>query len=156
MIQKVITGGQAGVERSAWSAARRAGLATGGYMAAGFVAEDGPQPRLAATFGAIEFRMDDARRTRANLRHVDGLLWFGAADLPHARDVFAACGEVGKPFLAVQPGATPLDHVIRWLGVFEVKTLMVAGPPASADPPLGPKAEAMLDRIFTARRVTSR
>src|SRR5690348_16712775 len=100
MIRKVITGGQAGAEREAWASARRAGIATGGYMAAGFAAEDGPQPRLAALFGAIEFRMDDARRVRANLRHVDGLLWFGDPDTATARDTFAACREVGKPFLA--------------------------------------------------------
>ncbi|WP_435017819.1 YpsA SLOG family protein [Tundrisphaera sp. TA3] len=152
MIQKVITGGQAGVERLAWASARRAGIATGGYMPAGFAAEDGPQPRLAALFGAIEFRMDDARRLRANLRHADGVLLFGDTDSPHARATLAACHELGKPFLAVQPALMPAPQIVSWLVVFEVKTLMVAGPPASADPGLPARAAALLDRVFAARR----
>ena len=155
MIQKVITGGQAGVERLAWSSARRAGIATGGYMGAGFQAEDGPQPRLAALFGAVEFRMDDARRVRANLRHVNGLLWFGDTDSALARDTIAASGEVGKPFLAVRPGLTPASAVVSWLVVFEVKVLMVAAVPASLDPGLGPLASVLLDRVFAARRTAN-
>ncbi len=155
MIRKVITGGQAGAERSAWASARRAGIATGGYMAAGFAAEDGPQPRLAALFGAIEFRMDDARRVRANLRHVDGLLWFGDPDTSTGRDTIAACHDVGKPYLAVFPEITPAPQVVSWLVVFEVKVLMVAGNPGSSDPGLGRRAGALLDRVFAARRTAT-
>lgn len=155
MIRKVITGGQAGAEREAWASARRAGIATGGYMPARFAAEDGPQPRLAALYNAIEFRMDDARRVRANLRHVDGLLWFGDPDSATALDTFAACREVGKPFLAVLPGLTTAPQVVSWLVVFEVKTLMVAANSASLDPGLGPRAGALLDRVFAARRTAS-
>jgi hypothetical protein len=32
MVRKVVTGGQSGAEQAAWAAARRAGIATGGYM----------------------------------------------------------------------------------------------------------------------------
>lgn len=153
MVRKLISGGQAGAERAAWDAARRAGIATGGYMGAGFVAEDGPQPRLAALYGAVEFRMDDARRLRANLRHANGLLWFGRVDAPGAREVVAACGEVGVPYLMVQPGVVAADRVVGWLDVFDVATLAVAAEPESAHPGLGRFAADLLARVFAARRL---
>ena len=84
MIQKVVTGGQTGAEQAAWAAARRAGIATGGYMPRGFLTEEGPAPRSGALYGAIEFPFDDARRMRANLRRADGLFWFGDPDSPAA------------------------------------------------------------------------
>ena len=77
MIEKLITGGQSGAEQEAWASARRAGVATGGYMPRGFATEDGANPRLGALYGAIEFPLDDATRSRANLRRADALLWLG-------------------------------------------------------------------------------
>ncbi len=157
MIQKVVTGGQAGAEQAAWAAARRAGIATGGYMSRGFQTEDGPAPRLGALYGAIEFPLDDARRTRANLRRADGLFWFGDPDSSEARDTFAACRELAKPFLTIDPGFMPTADAVAWLSVFETATLVVAGDRASRSPGIGPRAEAFLDRVFAGlRRATTR
>src|SRR5687767_8541201 len=107
MLERVITGGQPGVEQEAWAAARRAGLATGGYMARDFLTDDGPAPRVAALYGALEFPLDDGRRLRANLRRSDALLWLGDLDSPEGRATLAACRALGKPFLVARPGATP-------------------------------------------------
>src|SRR5579883_2631043 len=131
MIAKIVTGGQAGAEQEAWSAARRAGIATGGYMPRGFATEDGPNPRLGALYGAIEFPLDEPTRLRANLRRADALLWLGDALADEGRAAIAACRELGKPFLTAEPGATPASEVISWLIVFEVTSLMIAGNPAS-------------------------
>jgi hypothetical protein len=157
MIQKVVTGGQTGAEQAAWAAARRAGIATGGYMPRGFLTEDGPAPRLGALYGAIEFPFDDARRTRANLRRADGLFWFGDPDSSEARETFAACRELAKPFLTIDPGFAPPADAVAWLSVFETATLVVAGDRASRAPGIGPRVEAFLDRVFAGlRRATLR
>jgi hypothetical protein len=157
MIQKVVTGGQTGAEQAAWAAARRAGIATGGYMPRGFLTEEGPAPRLGALHGAIEFPFDDARRTRANLRRADGLFWFGDPDSSGASDTFAACRELAKPFLTIDPGFNAPADAVAWLSVFETATLVVAGDRASRAPGIGPRVEAFLDRVFAGlRRATIR
>jgi hypothetical protein len=155
MLEKIVTGGQTGVEQAAWAAARRAGIATGGYMPRGFANEDGPSPRLGALYGAVEFPMDEARRIRANLRRAEALLWLGDALSPQAEAMIAACRELGKPFLVALPGVSPASEAASWLAVFEVKTLVVAGPPASQAPQLGAQAARFLDQVLIGRRPAS-
>jgi hypothetical protein len=152
MLRMVITGGQTGAEQAAWAAARRAGIATGGYMPREFVTEDGPAPRLAATYGAVEFPLDDARRTRANVRRADAVLWLGDPDSPEGRSTLAACRDLGKPSLIARPVATPPADVATWLIVFEVGVLMVAGDLASRAPDLNRLAREFLDRVFARLR----
>jgi len=157
MIQKVITGGQTGVEQAAWAAARRAGIATGGYMPRGFLTDEGPAPRLGALHGAIESPFDDARRGRANLRGANGLFWFGSTDSPEARDTFDACRELAKPFLTINPRATPIADAVTWLAVFGTAILVVTGDRAARAPGIGPLVKAYLDRTFVSlQRATSR
>lgn len=43
-IDRVISGGQTGVDRAAWDAARVCGIAIGGFVPKGRMAEDGPIP----------------------------------------------------------------------------------------------------------------
>jgi hypothetical protein len=152
MIEKLITGGQSGAEQEAWASARRAGVATGGYMPRGFATEDGPNPRLGALYGAIEFPLDDATRSRANLRRADALLWLGDPLTDEGRAAIEACRAVGKPFLAAEPGLTPVSDVVSWLIVFEVKTLVIAASPASRAPDLGPRVGQFLDRVLAGVR----
>lgn len=152
MIEKLVTGGQCGAEQEAWASARRAGIATGGYMPRGFVTEDGPNPRLGALYGAIEFPLDEPTRARANLRRADAMLWLGDPLEDDGQAAIAACREQGKPFLAAQPGLTPVNDVVSWLVVFEVKTLAVAGSPASCDPDLGPRVGRFMDLVLAGVR----
>ncbi|WP_165251263.1 YpsA SLOG family protein [Paludisphaera soli] len=152
MLRKLVTGGQAGTEQAAWASARRAGVETGGYMPRGFLTEEGPAPRLGALYGAIEFPFDDARRIRANLRRADGLFWFGDADSPGAADVFAACRELGKPFLVVHPRFADPAEAADWLQVFEIGVLVAAGEPTSRSPEIGPLVGAFLDRVIAKLR----
>lgn len=127
MIEKIITGGRTGAEQEAWASARRAGIATGGYMPRGFATEEGPRPRLGLLYGAIEFPLDEATRLRANLRRADALLWLGDPLEQDGQAAIAASRELGKPFLVAEPGLTAVAEVVSWLIVFEVKTLVVAG-----------------------------
>lgn len=155
MIEKVITGGQAGAEQEAWVSARRAGVATGGYMPRGFVTEDGPRPRLGMLHGAIEFPLDDATRARANLRRADALLWLGDPLTDDGRAAIEACRELGKPFLTAEPGLTPPSDVASWMIVFEVKTLVIAASPASRAPDLASRVGRFLDMVLAGVRARS-
>jgi hypothetical protein len=155
MLGLVITGGQTGAEQAAWAAARRAGIATGGYMSGGFATEDGPSPRIAALYEATELRMSDARRVRANLRRSGGLLWLGDPNSPEGRATLDACRELEKPFFTAQPESTPPATVLAWLRVFEFETLMISGNSASRSPGLARQVEIFLDRVFTGLSIRS-
>lgn len=152
MIERVVTGGEAGAEQAAWAAARRAGVATGGYMPRGFRTEAGPAPRLGQLYGAVEFPFDDARRIRANLRRAGGLAWFGDPESPEAREAFAACRELSKPTFVVDLGFTPPGKLAGWLEVFQVATLVVSGDRESRRPGVGAIVEASLGRALEALR----
>jgi hypothetical protein len=152
MIERVVAGGEAGAEQGAWAAARRAGVATGGYMRRGFQTEAGPAPRLGQLHGAVEFPFDDARRVRANLRRANGLVWFGDPESPEAREAFAACRELSKPWFVVDVGYTQPSRVVGWLEVFEVGVLVVSGDRESKRPGVGAAAETFLGRVLQALR----
>lgn len=76
-IEKVISGGQTGADQAAWRAAKRFGLATGGWMPKGFLTEDGPRPGYAELYGAREHEFAwYPPRTRANVRDSDATVVF--------------------------------------------------------------------------------
>src|ERR1700733_1932134 len=78
MLDKIISGGQTGVDQAAWRAAKACGVATSGWMPRGFLTEDGPRPEFAERYGAAEFPTnDDHARTEQNVQDSDATLWFG-------------------------------------------------------------------------------
>jgi hypothetical protein len=82
MIERVISGGQTGVDQAALRAARAAGIPTGGWAARGWATEDGPAPWL-ADFGLAECPEPGyPARTIANVCDSDGTLWVGTTDSP--------------------------------------------------------------------------
>lgn len=105
----IVAGGQTGVERAAWRAARRAGLATGGWMAAGYLAEDGRHPEFAADFGARECRPLNGMgcaikgRDRSNVAEADALLILAPAGASSSHAVASARS------LGVDKAAEPAD-----------------------------------------------
>ncbi len=150
MIERIVTGGQTGAEQGAWRAARRAGIATGGYMPRGFQTEAGPAPGLGQLHGAVEFPFDDARRVRANLRRADALLWFGDPESAEAREAFAACQELSRPWYVVDVGFTPPGKAAGWLEVFQIGVLVVSGDRESARPGVAAAAESFLGQTLRA------
>ena len=72
MLEKVVSGGQSGVDRAALDAARAAGLACGGWCPRDRWAEDGP---IAASYPLTETpQRDPAQRTAWNVRDADATL----------------------------------------------------------------------------------
>lgn len=150
MLDKIISGGQTGAGRAAWRAARTYGIPTGGWMAPGFLAEDGPRPEFADEYGATETPTDDALApTEQNVQDSDGTLCFGETTRLSAHATVGACQRLGKPCLPVSPGASfEPAHVATWIAENRIETLNVAGGAESEEPGIGKRVERFLGAVF--------
>lgn len=105
MIEKVVTGGQAGANQGALRTARAAGIATGGFAPKGWLTETGAAPWL-ADFGLVECdRPGYPARTEANVRSCEAVLWFGAPTTPGGKLTLEWCHRAGKLSMVIPLGA---------------------------------------------------
>jgi Circularly permutated YpsA SLOG family len=147
-VVRVVSGGQAGADQGGLEAARRLGIATGGWMPRGFMTETGPRPDLASLYGLKAHEAADyAARTEANVRESDGTLVFGDAS-PGSRATIAFCAAHGKPCLVLpwRAGA-PLPSAAdfrAWLAGHAINVLNVAGDRESDRSGIGEAARAFL------------
>jgi hypothetical protein len=148
MLDRVISGGESGVDQAALRAARAAGIPTGGTAPKGWETEDGPVPWLADS-GLVECAEPGyPPRTIANVHGSDGTLWLGATNSPGGRLTIATARAAGRPLRIVEPGVTTPSDVRRWLAEEGVKVLNVAGNRESTEPGIGERAEAFLAVLF--------
>ena len=127
--QKVISGGQTGADQAGLIAARRFGIATGGWMPKEFLTSSGPAPEVADEFGLREHPGGYADRTETNVRTAHGTLRFAAS--------FETLGEKctlnwhrrhSKPFMDIDLATPPpVEEVAAWIKRHNVKVLNVAG-----------------------------
>ncbi|HEX9808815.1 MAG TPA: putative molybdenum carrier protein [Alphaproteobacteria bacterium] len=152
-LARLVSGGQAGVDRAALDAALAHGLACGGWCPRGRAAEDGPIDRrypLRPTAGA-----DPGERTRLNVRDSDGtlILLDGAWD-DGTRFTWNIAAALGRPLLVMDLAAPEarsraLLRVLAWARRHRVATLNVAGPRESASPGIHARARDFLDRLLS-------
>ena len=133
------SGGQTGVDRAALDAARELGLAIGGWIPRGRLAEDGQVPAQYHELREAE-SSDYALRTHLNVRDTDATLilrWGPATGgtletLEHARRLGRPTCEVDLQTAASEAGAR---EVSLWLANLpRLRRLNVAGPRASQAP----------------------
>ena len=133
-IEKIVSGGQTGVDRAALDAALAAGVPCGGWCPRGRKAEDGAIParyplREAESAGYSE-------RTRRNVRDADGTLVIARAEPKGgtALTLEVAAG-YGKPSLTAHPDEPgEVDRVRRWLAKNRIGVLNIAGARESESP----------------------
>lgn len=78
MLEKVISGGQTGVDQMALLVARKYGFQTGGTAPKGYRTETGPNFLLRDLYGLKESESYNYRnRTIDNIRESDATVWFG-------------------------------------------------------------------------------
>lgn len=127
MIEKVISGGQTGVDRIALEVAKKLGIPTGGMAPKDYWTEKGPDPTL-KEFGLTE---DTNRgyltRTIHNLMNSDATVIYGDATSPGSHQTIQYCQQYMKPYL-INP---PMEEFVGFMIKNNVKILNIAGNRAS-------------------------
>ena len=148
-IQKIVSGGQTGVDRAALDAAQAQGMAHGGWCPKGRRAEDGPIPD---TYTLQETPSEAyQQRTEWNVRDSDGTLVFTEADgvtggTAQAKQI---AEDLNKPFLhARTTDPVPVAMIRAWCEDNDIRVLNVAGPRASEVPDIYEKVRPILEQLL--------
>lgn len=148
LIERIVSGGQSGVDRAALDTAIAHGIEIGGWCPKGRKAEDGviaEQYSLSETPSAdydqrTEWNVRDSDGTMILYRHtISGGTWFTKS----------TCAQTHKPCCTIdlsQP--IPLDEVLDWLMANEIHCLNVAGPRESQSPGIYGEASRYLQNLF--------
>lgn len=147
-IEKIISGGQTGVDRAALDMAFELGIKSGGWCTKGRLAEDG---RIPDRYPLTEARTPRyPERTRLNVRDSDGTLILKVGKLKGGTALTAKiAGEMGKPFLIVDLELNPDPaEVRRWIQENSIHSLNIAGPRESGSPGIHDLALGFLRKVF--------
>lgn len=147
--EKIISGGQTGVDRAALDAAMNMGIKSGGWCPSGRQAEDGriPERYLVTELAAGQYE----DRTERNVMDSDATLIFCRGELSGGTlyTKGMACKH-RRPFLIVNPDESEsVKRARSWLTEIKPKTLNVAGPRESKDAGIQKCANVWLTRLFT-------
>ena len=148
MIDRILSGGQTGVDRAALDVALDRDIPCSGWCPRGRVAEDGP---IDSRYPLEETPTTDyAERTSWNVRDSDGtlVLTWGPPTGGTAFTIFCA-QEQDKPCIIVDLATTPDPAPVRtWIEQHAIHALNVAGPRASTSPHVYAAARAFLHALF--------
>jgi hypothetical protein len=149
LFQRIISGGQTGVDRAALDAALGVGLECGGWCPKGRRAEDGAIPRrypLQET-PATSYR----QRTEWNVRDSDGTLVLVAGTVGRGTALTQRFAQrLDKPLLTLDLRLGPAPRVVwDWAKRSRVSILNVAGPRESHSPGIQLAASEFLRGVFS-------
>jgi len=151
VIERIVSGGQAGVDRAALDVALELGVPCGGWCPRGRRAEDGPIP------DRYPLRETSTReypqRTEANVADSDGTLILKHGKMDRGTALTLELAERhGKPCLVLDLDERPDPaRVIKWVAANHVRTLNVAGPRESSRPGIQAEAADFLRRVLGQR-----
>ena len=134
MIEKIVSGGQTGVDRAALDVAIDFHLDYGGWCPSGRRAEDG---KIHRRYGMAETPSADYdQRTEWNVRDCDGVLILARGTLRGGTMLTKRIArKLGRPCLVANPNnPADIERVILWLSVKAIKTVDIAGPRESQEP----------------------
>lgn len=147
LCQKLISGGQTGVDRGTLDACLENNFPCGGWCPAGRRAEDGIIPEK---YPLTETQTNDyTTRTRQNILSSDATLIIsngtieGGTKLTHD---FAR--EVKKSVLIVEPDSST-ESILKWLSLNKTIILNVAGPRESEWPGAGKIAYKLISKLIS-------
>jgi hypothetical protein len=154
VLEKIVSGGQTGVDRAALDVAIALGLETGGWVPRGRRAEDGRIPvryeglRQTRSFGY-------EARTRLNVRDSDATLCLCFARRDRGTALTARVArKLRRPLLVLElesvGEAAAIVQLRRWLRAVRPSVLNVAGPRASTEPRVIGPASRILDAAIRA------
>lgn len=134
MIEKIISGGQTGVDRAALDCAIALEIPHGGWCPSGRIAEDGIIPDR---YRLVELASPDyVDRTRKNVEDSDGTLILNRNQLQGGTAATLAFARTcNKPVMVVDLDNPPKTNDIgNWLAANNIKHCNVAGPRESKIP----------------------
>ncbi len=158
-LERIVSGGQTGVDRGALDAALEAGFPCGGWCPRGRRAEDGAIPcryPLRETSSARYIV-----RTRRNVCDSDGTLILSrGAPSGGTRATLAFARRMAKPWLAIDfDGTNDAEAACRiraWIAAEGIAALNVAGPRASACPDGGDRTRRVIALVLAAGPIRRR
>lgn len=149
-LEKIISGGQAGVDRAALDVALAHGIPAGGWCPKGRVAEDGV---IDAIYPLSETASaDPAQRTERNVGDATAtlILLQGPADAG-TRHTIGVARDLGRPWMTVDLGGqterADVTAVARWIADGHVRILNIAGPRESNAPGIYKAASIYLHEL---------
>lgn len=151
-IEKIVSGGQTGVDRAALDVAQEQGIPVGGWCPKGRRAEDG---RIPDRYPLKETPSEEyAQRTKWNVRDSDGTVLITDGVLQGgtalAREQARA---MDKPVLHVRTNdPVPVVMMQAWREDNDIRVMNVAGPRESEAEGIYERARTILERLFVAER----
>ncbi|MEM9104165.1 MAG: putative molybdenum carrier protein [Pseudomonadota bacterium] len=152
MVEKIISGGQTGVDTAALVFAKAHGIAYGGWVPKGRINEAGV---IAPDFPGLVEAHDAVpdTRTRLNVGSSDAtlIIWDGPRASPGTSATARFAKEMARPCLEVQLSDgldTCADQIRDWLAQIHPVVLNVAGPRESEAPGVQDKAGQLLRLVL--------
>ncbi len=147
-VDRIVSGGQTGVDRAALDVAIELELPHGGWCPRGRKAEDGLIPPI---YELTELPSDFyADRSRKNVDDSDGTLILYGGKLEGGTHLTARYAlSIGKPCHRVRLFGRPSFLACGdWLRRHDIRTLNIAGPRASKEPKIYESAKRFLLQLF--------
>jgi hypothetical protein len=157
-LEKIVSGGQTGVDRGALDGALDAGFCCGGWCPKGRIAEDGPIPSHYVMVELTHAGYEE--RTLQNVLDSDGtaILYNGVLE-GGTRLTKEYCDRHGKPTVTVDASLVAPDAAATAIAAFierhRIATLNVAGPRASKWPGAHAYARETLWRLLAGANVAA-
>lgn len=152
MFQRIVSGGQTGVDRAALDFALLAGVPQEGWCPRGRRSEDG---RIGERYSLRETPLRNYRqRTEWNVRDSDATLVITTCRLLSGgtRHTARTARKLGKPVLVIDPeDAEAVERTEAWLKEYAVGTLNVAGPRENSEPGIYEKTLVFLRALYRLR-----
>lgn len=151
LLERIVSGGQTGVDRAALDVAMAHGLAHGGWCPRGRLAEDGVISPVYALQETPE--ADYAQRTEWNVRDADGTVIFSVSPELSGGSALTRelAGALGKPCLHLseaRDGPRAVRQLRAFLRRHRIRTLNVAGPRLSTEPGAAAFARRVLEALL--------
>lgn len=154
ILQRIISGGQTGVDRAALNVAIAAGIPCGGWCPLGRKAEDGPLP-LHYPLRETDSPLYDVR-TRWNVRDADATLVITAGAVKGGTALTVELARrIARPLHVINLLDDGRNHILdtcQWLHEHRVRTLNIAGPRESQQPGIYSRTQEFLLELIAAVR----